>query len=275
MVVSQKTPRRVSLPVCTPRNGELGTRVEAVGPKHFAVVAVDCAKNASRWRLADFYGRYLIPPTTLPHRARRFRRRDQGHPTGQSRPQDRRPHRRRRTHRTLSPDREEGARKRRLRGPRHRPAGHPSVPQARSRRNQDRRHRPRSDPRRRRSWPGTRPPGPPARVPTASGLGPAPSRPRREKRPGSAARSANTSTPPCLVTRNSLMISSVLRSACSFHATSPSTPSARPDPTSSPTPPEPPASVAIARPSTPSSPGPKSPPNPTIGPRSAGPSSST
>jgi transposase len=72
MVVSQKTPRRVSFPVCTPRKGELGTRVEAVGPKRFGVVAIDCAKNASRWRLADFYGRCLIPPTTLPHRAADF-----------------------------------------------------------------------------------------------------------------------------------------------------------------------------------------------------------
>lgn len=72
MVVSQKTARRVSLPAYTPRNGELAARVEAVGPKHFAVLAVDCAKHSSRWRLADFYGRCLIPPTTLVHRAADF-----------------------------------------------------------------------------------------------------------------------------------------------------------------------------------------------------------
>ena len=41
MVVSHKTARRVSLPALTPRKGALGTRVEAVGPKHFAIVAVD------------------------------------------------------------------------------------------------------------------------------------------------------------------------------------------------------------------------------------------
>jgi transposase len=50
----------------------LGTRVEAVGPKHFAIVAVDCAKTSSRWRFADFFGHCLIPPATLPHRAADF-----------------------------------------------------------------------------------------------------------------------------------------------------------------------------------------------------------
>ena len=72
MVVSQKTARRVSLPAFAPCKGALGTRVEAVGPKRFAIVAVDCAKNSSRWRLADFYGHCLIPPTTLAHRAADF-----------------------------------------------------------------------------------------------------------------------------------------------------------------------------------------------------------
>jgi transposase len=35
-------------------------------------VTVDCAKLASRWRLADFYGRILIPPVDLPHRTPDF-----------------------------------------------------------------------------------------------------------------------------------------------------------------------------------------------------------
>lgn len=69
MAVSPKTKRRASLPTLTPRKGGLGSRVEAVGPKHFGIVAVDCAKNSSRWRFADFYGHCLIPPTTLAHRA--------------------------------------------------------------------------------------------------------------------------------------------------------------------------------------------------------------
>jgi len=50
----------------------LGKRVEAVGPARFGVVAIDCAKASSRWRLADFYGGILIPPTTLIHRAADF-----------------------------------------------------------------------------------------------------------------------------------------------------------------------------------------------------------
>jgi transposase len=38
-----------------------------VGPDHFGIVAIDCAKARSRYCLADFYGRTLLPPTTLPH----------------------------------------------------------------------------------------------------------------------------------------------------------------------------------------------------------------
>jgi transposase len=72
MVVSHKTARRVSLPAFTPRKGTLGTRIEAVGPNRFGIVAVDCAKNSSRWRFADFYGHCLIPPTTLAHRTADF-----------------------------------------------------------------------------------------------------------------------------------------------------------------------------------------------------------
>jgi transposase len=72
MVVSRKTARRVSLPAFTPRKGALGTRIEAVGPHRFAIVAVDCAKHSSRWRFADFFGQCLIPPTDLAHRAADF-----------------------------------------------------------------------------------------------------------------------------------------------------------------------------------------------------------
>ena len=48
-------------------NGELGPRVQRVGPEHFGIVAVDCAKVRSRYFLADFYGRVLLEPTTVPH----------------------------------------------------------------------------------------------------------------------------------------------------------------------------------------------------------------
>jgi transposase len=48
-------------------NGQLTARVQAVGPEHFGIVAIDCAKARSRYFLADFYGHTLLEPTTLPH----------------------------------------------------------------------------------------------------------------------------------------------------------------------------------------------------------------
>jgi transposase len=48
-------------------NGQLTPRVQAVGPEHFGIVAIDCAKARSRYFLADFYGRILLEPTPLPH----------------------------------------------------------------------------------------------------------------------------------------------------------------------------------------------------------------
>ncbi len=47
--------------------GQLTPRVQQVGPEHFGVVAIDCAKLRSRYLLADFYGRPLLEPTTLEH----------------------------------------------------------------------------------------------------------------------------------------------------------------------------------------------------------------
>jgi len=48
-------------------NGVIQPRVQAVGPERFGIVAVDCAKARSKWMLCDFYGRVLIPPTTVEH----------------------------------------------------------------------------------------------------------------------------------------------------------------------------------------------------------------
>jgi transposase len=48
-------------------NGVISARVEAVGPDHFGIVSVDCAKERSRWMLCDFYGKVLIAPQTLEH----------------------------------------------------------------------------------------------------------------------------------------------------------------------------------------------------------------
>src|SRR5262249_22149455 len=54
-------------------NGIIHPRVQAVGPEHFAIIAVDCAKARSKWMMADFYGKILIPPTVAEHNARGFR----------------------------------------------------------------------------------------------------------------------------------------------------------------------------------------------------------
>ncbi len=52
--------------------GQFTPRVQAVGPEHFGIVAIDCAKARSRYLLADFYGRTLLQPTTLAHTAADF-----------------------------------------------------------------------------------------------------------------------------------------------------------------------------------------------------------
>jgi transposase len=53
--------------------GILHPRVEAVGPRHFGVVSVDCAKARSKWMLADFFGNVLIEPVEVPHTGPGFR----------------------------------------------------------------------------------------------------------------------------------------------------------------------------------------------------------
>jgi transposase len=47
--------------------GVLHPRVQQVGPEHFGIVCFDPAKARSKFLLADFYGRVLIPPTTVDH----------------------------------------------------------------------------------------------------------------------------------------------------------------------------------------------------------------
>src|SRR5258707_1488716 len=54
-------------------HGVIHPRVQAVGPEHFAIVAIDPAKARSKWMMTDFYGNVLIPPTELEHHARGFR----------------------------------------------------------------------------------------------------------------------------------------------------------------------------------------------------------
>src|ERR1700676_2217040 len=47
--------------------GSIHARVQEVGPEHFGIVCVDCAKARSKWMLTDFYGKVLVPPTEVSH----------------------------------------------------------------------------------------------------------------------------------------------------------------------------------------------------------------
>ena len=47
--------------------GKIQQRVQAVGPEHFGIVVVDCAKRRSKWMLCNFYGKVIIEPTTVEH----------------------------------------------------------------------------------------------------------------------------------------------------------------------------------------------------------------
>ena len=53
--------------------GALHPRVEWVGPHHFGIVSVDCAKARSKWMLADFFGKVLVAPVEVPHTQAGFR----------------------------------------------------------------------------------------------------------------------------------------------------------------------------------------------------------
>src|SRR3984957_12393682 len=48
-------------------SGVIHPRVQKVGPEHFGIVSVDCAKARSKWMLCDFYGNVLLPFTTVEH----------------------------------------------------------------------------------------------------------------------------------------------------------------------------------------------------------------
>jgi transposase len=50
-------------------SGVIHPRVQKVGPEHFGIVSVDCAKARSKWMLCDFYGNVLVPPTVVEHNA--------------------------------------------------------------------------------------------------------------------------------------------------------------------------------------------------------------
>ena len=48
-------------------SGQIQERVQAAGPEHFGIIAVDCAKRRSKWMLCNFYGKVLIEPTSVEH----------------------------------------------------------------------------------------------------------------------------------------------------------------------------------------------------------------
>jgi transposase len=48
-------------------HGVIHPRVQQVGPEHFGIVSVDCAKARSKWMLTDFYGKILVAPTEVAH----------------------------------------------------------------------------------------------------------------------------------------------------------------------------------------------------------------
>jgi transposase len=66
MGLNGKSRRSRSHVLFKPR-GVIHPRVKAVGPEHFAMLCIDCAKNRSKIMLADFYGRLLLQPTVVEH----------------------------------------------------------------------------------------------------------------------------------------------------------------------------------------------------------------
>jgi transposase len=61
-----RSPRPADDSLQKPR-GSIHARVQQIGPEHFGIVCVDCAKARSKWLLADFYGKVVVPPTPVAH----------------------------------------------------------------------------------------------------------------------------------------------------------------------------------------------------------------
>ncbi len=58
--------------------GQIQERVQAVGPEHFGIVSVDCAKRRSKWMLCNFYGKVVVEPTVVEHTTGGLRMMTQG-----------------------------------------------------------------------------------------------------------------------------------------------------------------------------------------------------
>jgi transposase len=70
---SRKEPVRSKKRFIGKPRGQIQERVQAVGPEHFGIVSVDCAKRRSKWMLVDFYGKVIIEPTVVEHNAGQLR----------------------------------------------------------------------------------------------------------------------------------------------------------------------------------------------------------
>src|SRR5437016_10756420 len=67
MAATRSRKRSRSTCVLQKPRGVIHPRVQKVGPEHFGIVSVDCAKARSKWMLCDFYGKVLLPPTIVEH----------------------------------------------------------------------------------------------------------------------------------------------------------------------------------------------------------------
>jgi transposase len=61
------TRRRKTRLVIQKPSGAFHPRVQKVGPEHFGIVCIDCAKVRSKFMVTDFYGNILFPPTVYEH----------------------------------------------------------------------------------------------------------------------------------------------------------------------------------------------------------------
>src|SRR5437870_10008689 len=64
---SRRRPHRPRSSFIQKPRGAFHPRVQKVGPEHFGIVSIDCAKARSKWMLADFFGNVFIPPTFVDH----------------------------------------------------------------------------------------------------------------------------------------------------------------------------------------------------------------
>jgi transposase len=69
---TRKRPRSRRLDTVQKPHGTFHPRVQLVGPEHFGIISVDCAKARSKFMVADFFGNVLIPPTIVAHNRRAF-----------------------------------------------------------------------------------------------------------------------------------------------------------------------------------------------------------